>query len=204
MRREHRKYTPITCIIGTGTQYINTLYKFTDNANKHRILMSYRKTGTSSNNTAHIFGSAYNSSSQWFNAYTDANNSYSSQCYVGSTGIVVWVMDYTLALFNLDFTVQNNTSIYLINGVQSGLTSYTGNIVSGGDIFIFACSRVSPSGLSGAKARMKLYYFKIYESDILVRDFIPVLDYQKVPCLYDRVSQSFYYNAGTGTFGYEL
>ena len=51
---------------------------------------------------------------------------------------------------------------------------------------------------------MKLYYCQIYENDVIVRDFVPALDSNNVACLYDRVSQTFFYNAGTGTFGYEV
>ena len=45
------------------------------------------------------------------------------------------------------------------------------------------------------------YYVKIWDStNTLVRDFIPVLDPDDVPCLFDKVEQKFYYNAGTGQF----
>ena len=205
MRREHQTvsstpYTPITCIIGTGTQYINTLYKFTDNTHKHRFIMRYAKTGTSVNNTAHIFGSAASSNTLWFNGYTDANAKYSTQCYIGSTGRIVWIYDYTLAIMNLDFTLQNNTTILVINGTTTTPT-YSSTIVTGANIFLFASSK--GDNVSSQKARMKLYYCKIYESDVLVRDFIPVLDQNNVACLFDLVSQTFFYNAGTGTFNYE-
>ncbi len=50
------------------------------------------------------------------------------------------------------------------------------------------------------KAKARIYYTKIYENNTLVRDFIPVLDTNGVPCLFDRVEAKFYYNAGTGQF----
>ena len=46
----------------------------------------------------------------------------------------------------------------------------------------------------------KIYSFKIYDNDILVRDFVPVLDGNGTPCMYDNVEHKFYYNAGTGQF----
>ncbi len=46
----------------------------------------------------------------------------------------------------------------------------------------------------------KIYYVKIYDNDTLVRDFIPVLDKNGTPCMYDKVENKFYYNAGTGQF----
>ena len=55
-------------------------------------------------------------------------------------------------------------------------------------------------GIVSGKGTIKLYYFKIYDNDVLVRDMIPVLDGEGVPCMYDRVEKKFYYNAGTGQF----
>ena len=49
----------------------------------------------------------------------------------------------------------------------------------------------------------KIYYCKIYDGETLVRDFIPVLDKEGTPCLYDKVEKKFYYNQGTGEFEYK-
>ena len=48
----------------------------------------------------------------------------------------------------------------------------------------------------------KIYHTKIWENGILVRDFIPVLDWNDVPCMYDKVSDELFYNQGTGEFSY--
>ena len=47
----------------------------------------------------------------------------------------------------------------------------------------------------------KIYYLKIYENDILVRDMIPVrrLSNNSI-CMYDKVTDTFFENQGTGTF----
>lgn len=39
----------------------------------------------------------------------------------------------------------------------------------------------------------RFYYFKIYEGDTLVRDLIPVLDKDNIPCFFDKVGEQFYY-----------
>lgn len=49
----------------------------------------------------------------------------------------------------------------------------------------------------------KLYYLKIWDGTTLIRDYIPVLDSNNIPCLYDRVNETFNYNEGTGTLEYE-
>ena len=48
----------------------------------------------------------------------------------------------------------------------------------------------------------KMYDCKLYDNGTLVRDYIPVLDWDDVPCLYDKVKRKLTYNAGTGTFTY--
>ena len=49
----------------------------------------------------------------------------------------------------------------------------------------------------------ELHYLQIYKGGSLVRDFIPVLDEDDIPCLYDYVSETLFYNSGTGIFEYE-
>ena len=65
------------------------------------------------------------------------------------------------------------------------------------DKFILGCNNASWNGY------IALGKFKIYQNDILVRDFRPCLDTEGVPCMYDEVSKQYFYNQGTGTFGYK-
>lgn len=56
-------------------------------------------------------------------------------------------------------------------------------------------------GSPTANAITKLYYFKIYERDIIVRDLIPAKrDSDGEIGMYDLVSQTFFTNQGTGEF----
>ncbi len=57
--------------------------------------------------------------------------------------------------------------------------------------------KIPYSRLSGT---FRFFYFKIYDNDVLVRDFIPILDSNGTPCMYDKVQSEVYYNAGTGNF----
>lgn len=43
-----------------------------------------------------------------------------------------------------------------------------------------------------------------YESGVIARDFVPVLDRNGIPCLYDKISKRCFYNIGSGTFGYRI
>ena len=48
----------------------------------------------------------------------------------------------------------------------------------------------------------RIYWLKISQGYELVRDFIPVMDNNDVPCFYDRVTGTLFHNAGTGNFTY--
>ena len=49
-------------------------------------------------------------------------------------------------------------------------------------------------------ARMKLYSCAIYDGGRKIRDFKPCLDADGVPCLYDLISKTAFYNQGSGSF----
>ena len=49
-------------------------------------------------------------------------------------------------------------------------------------------------------ARMKLYSCAMYDDGRKIRDFKPCLDADGVPCLYDLISKTAFYNQGTGSF----
>ena len=49
-------------------------------------------------------------------------------------------------------------------------------------------------------ARMKLYSCAMYDGGVKIRDFKPCLDADGVPCLYDLISKTAFYNQGRGSF----
>lgn len=58
---------------------------------------------------------------------------------------------------------------------------------------------------SGGGLKGKIYNVKFWDDRGLVRDFIPVLDSNNKPALYDKVEEKFYYNKGNGEdFKYKL
>ena len=48
--------------------------------------------------------------------------------------------------------------------------------------------------------RGRIYSCKHYSGDELIQDFVPCLDTEGVPCMFDFVSQKPFYNVGTGSF----
>lgn len=64
------------------------------------------------------------------------------------------------------------------------------------NLYLFA--RNSPS-IDG-HAYMKLYSCVMYDGGVKIRDFKPCLDADGVPCLYDLISKTAFYNQGSGSF----
>lgn len=62
------------------------------------------------------------------------------------------------------------------------------------------CYLFYTNGVSINKISMKLYNCKIYENNVLVRDFKPCKDGAGVYCLYDEIEKRYFYNQGTGSF----
>ena len=85
--------------------------------------------------------------------------------------------------------------------VVDGVTVHTATVGTtyntGLPMFIFGSNY---GGTFDFKAKAKLYWMKIYENDVLVRDLWPCYDPDGVLCLYDKVEKKYYYNAGTGEF----
>ena len=51
-------------------------------------------------------------------------------------------------------------------------------------------------------AHMKLYSCAMYDGGRKIRDFKPCLDADGVPCLYDLISKTAFYNQGSGSFAW--
>ena len=68
-----------------------------------------------------------------------------------------------------------------------------------GAYFVYLFGRNNNNNLNDPGAH-KIYYTKIWNDGLLVRDMIPVLDKDDIPCMYDKVSGQYFYNAGTGQF----
>ena len=91
--------------------------------------------------------------------------------------------DYNLEIGN-KYIKNLDTGTNIISGSATGSFDYTSYIIR-----IFNTSNYG-----------KIYYCKIYKNNAIVRDYIPVKDLNGVGCLYDRVTNTLFYNAGTGDF----
>ena len=102
-------------------------------------------------------------------------------------------------IHEVDAVMQNGSQNVLFDGTEYTYTK-TGNFNGTINFFIFC--RNHGNGTYGMYAKgMRYYYLKMWLDDVLVRDYIPC--YRKSDGeigMYDIVSNSFFTNAGSGTF----
>lgn len=180
-------YTELDYLQSTGTQYIDTGIA----AQQPNISIEMKAQFVVANNRTSMFGSnrgaAYNS---YIMTTWESNNLY---FYTGNSG-------YNYATFadisnqHIYKTVDN---LLYVDGtllVTGNATSYS----NGQPIFLFGANM---NGAFSQGASAKIWYCKIKIGDVLVRDLIPVL-YEGVPCMYDKISETYFYNEGSGDFLY--
>ena len=106
-----------------------------------------------------------------------------------------WGSRNLFVLSKYSFSINNTVFSYTSNN-DFGQSNYEMYMFAWNDSYQSGTAYPRPTGF----AKAQIYSAKIYDNDVLVRDFIPVLDSNNVPCMYDKVEHKFYYNAGTGQF----
>ena len=84
-----------------------------------------------------------------------------------------------------------SNEVYTIDNVNQILPN-RGTFTEFYNIYLFTWNNANKADNRCFKG--KVYDFKIYDNDVLVRDMIPVLDKNGVACMYDKVNKKFYYN----------
>jgi len=183
---DFQKYQQVEYIESTGTQYIDTGY-IPNNDNKIYAVLKIKE---QLNSTDYFFGSDY----AWNNGL-NANISSDTLRLTFGDQVGYWSgysedtehkMVLTSEKLEVNNTVRNITPTQEYVS-ESNLLLFTTN--RNGVPFVDYCSSI------------KLYSFKIYENDVLERDFMPC--YRKSDNaigMYDIVNDKFYENEGTGTF----
>ena len=173
--REWRGYTPIEYIESTGIQWIDTGIRPDYQTNAYRWQFKM-------------------------------NLSAPAQ-YMGSNGNMILVYQngrYMVGGANTGINYQLNTDLVAeLNIAIGGARTATLNGISIegtsasqiNNILLFNCG-----GVDGFITSGRLYYSKVYKNTILIQDLIPVLDQDGTPCMYDKVSNTCFYNSGTGSF----
>lgn len=181
----------LSYIESSGSQWINTQIYPTDSSIKSEVKIAYSSTAT-----GQLMGAGH-AGSERFNfgiesgrfrfgfggGWFDAN----SEVVTADTEPHVWVLDASTKSGSIDGIEQKTSNVYSPRG------SY---------VYALFARGMANAAESSNRTKGKLYYAKLWNVGELVRDFIPVLDLNNVPCLYDKVSGQLFYNNGTGEFGY--
>ena len=174
-------FQQVEYIESTGSQLINTEAIQTNNVT---IDCHFYADKASSN---YMFGSSQDMSiTMMYNGLYNTNlleYDWKEVPYTASNNIV---MTQRLDGTNTVITINDQTFI-LPTGKTSNDTT----------VYIFGCN----NGTRLYPYPLRCYYFKMYENNVLIRDFVPC--YRKSDGeigLYDLVERKFYANQGTGTF----
>lgn len=182
-------YTQVEYLESTGTQYINTRY-YPNNLTDVECKFMFNQ--LASNAVPSVFGvRASNNSVQQF--LTSVSN--------GVLWIANGLNNHSILsirpVINTEYILRITPQKAYWNGTEI-LTMNT-SVANCPNLSMFMFGRNTYSGLAN-KFFGKIYYLKIYEAGVLVRNFIPCINQSNVAGMYDTVNGVFYTNAGTGTF----
>ncbi len=137
---------------------------------------------------------------------------FNSSTYENHSGVVLGTPGYDTPHTFRTAIYQGVSVIY-----DGGTYTYYPEALSGktGSLYLFAVNDIDNNGapIRFAPADTRIYAMKIYHGavadPVLYRYFIPVLHYdtsseEYIPCLYDKVSNTYFYNLGTDPVGYEI
>ena len=188
-----KKYTPVKYLESTGTQYIDTNYK----PNGNTIIELKYQTPTQNTIQQGLFGARDNGNNR-FTLFTGSVKNGFQADYATSDSLLYYDQNIpgvdgtaiNVIKMSNSFTINNND----IKKISKGIFQNSQNM------YLFANNN---NGIAQLPMKGYIWYFKIYEGDTLVRDYIPVIDSSGRPCLYDKVEDKFYYNEGSREFLYE-
>lgn len=170
-----------------GNQFIDTLFKHNQNT---RFLCEFKIITVK--RWAHLFGSFGGVQGGGKILCPEIYNSNTMQSYYGPQTSNRWTLNPLTNKYTYDF----NKNVHIINNESK--TYPTRTFQSDYNTIIFSVTNYS-GNISTESCPSKCYYFKIYDNDTLVRDFIPVR-IGSVGYMYDKVSDTLFGNAGTGSF----
>ena len=188
-KKQEMPYTKIKYIESTGTQYIDTKYIC---GNDVRIETEFEYLQIDSVFRC-IYGKQTKTASEDAITVSQAVN-YRVQAY--------WRTNLTPFTLEKDrrYKMLQSQNALVLDGVDYGGWSSS---ITRSQLTMYLMAR-NNNGSAGNFFKGRIYGFKIYESNILAMDLIPVLDRSKVPCFYDKISNELLYNKGTGEFNYTL
>lgn len=183
------EYTPLMYIEATGTQYINTGVVL--DGEKSRVVMDFQASLTSSNNS--LFGARTSTTSKAFSFRIDSSNKWSAGYNTTTDAISAADEDRHTVDFDKNVVKLDGTTIKTFTSASFQTPSTIGCAVG---------AIRATSGSLVYYGNTKIYSFKIYTDDVLTIDLVPARrSSDNAVGMYDRLSGTFFTNAGSGTFG---
>lgn len=187
-----RGYTQVEFLESTGTQYINT--GVVPLQNKTKIVCDYEFTELpTGDNASYIFGVRDNVGGVISNRF-QVYNSTNAKLQCGFGALFYSMLDpydtnrHTVTLDAKGLKV-------IVDETEQTITNGT---LSSHSIFLFA---LSDNGTPSYRGKAKIYSCQIYDNGVLAHDYVPsIRSSDLVAGLYDRQTDSFLTNSGTGTF----
>ena len=196
-------FTRLEYLESNGKQWIDTGFSF----DKAKDTTFVAEAMALSNGRTIIMGNYYNASYRCMaiefggssNNHIGAGRGYI--CLLNSKQLDLWSADADINVkrnISLSFTASTRKAVLTFDGEQITGTVTDGNISLRDTTRLFVDARTS--SLNGIQNPLRIYFAKILQDGVLVRDFIPVIDKDGVACMYDLVNKEYYYNKGTGNF----
>ena len=199
-KKRDEQFTRLSYIESTGEQYIDTglhtssWQNGVSYNNAGNFYMDIKFEWTDDTKQGYIFGATMSNDKYKYRLYKSTSNNLVFQCSEATHNIESLQTGkiYNVRLGN-QYITDLDTDTVLAGSIQTGYPSYINSMIN--DYF-----RVFTSSASYTKATMKLYSLTIFNGQDVVRDFVPCKKPDGIVCLYDNVTETYFYNAGTGDF----
>ena len=196
-----KNYTVCSYLRSTGTQYIDTSVIPDNYSGNYSVELTMQVETLPSSGVSYVCGCG-TGTGRSCNVYVTTQASMG--IYGGKSSATIAV---SINATQADVLNKNTYKYVMVNEGNSkiikGGTTYTGSVTATTTSTVSLYLFRSRFGTDSNSPTMKLYGCKIWDNNNnLVRYFIPCLDNNNVPCLYDLITKTAYYNAGTGTFDY--
>lgn len=144
---------------------------------------------------------------EWENIFGSSRNSYCVNRYNNWNQTFVLRVNDTETLFEVSEEKQQNGCTVKISNTEktiyldgASVGTFSASVNATDSIVLFARRwDTTGSNMISSNGIFKLYYFTIKQNGETVRDFRPAIDEDGVVCLYDNITNKYYYNAGTGS-----
>lgn len=168
-------------IQSSGTQYINT--GFRPNQDTRVVMDVDLLAGTA---WVALFGAREAATTKEYSVVTSSATAINSRFNTSDVSL-------TVSTVIGRYLIDKNKALCLINSSKLENTSST--FQPSYSMYLFAQNN---GGVTWGLAKVKLYYCKIYDNGMLVRDYIPAKLSDGTVGLYDKLNGLLYINAGTG------